>query len=124
MDTYRGTIIEESLTDTSILKGVKILSTSVEPVTPEHSTPHVKQWTMHTIEIPESEAAQFAEDLAKVLHDGFWYADFVNDTHHYIVFRKKIFFIERTNQKEYEWAQKYGISIGIPERQLDFMATL
>ena len=51
---YKGVVIEESLTDKSILSKVKIESTKVEPITPEHKTPWLTQWTLHTIEIPNS----------------------------------------------------------------------
>ena len=50
---YRGVIIEESLEDKDVLKEVRILSTKVEPVTEKHKTPRIKQWTLHTVEIPE-----------------------------------------------------------------------
>lgn len=52
---YQGVIIEESLEDKGILKDVRILSTEVELVTEEHETPRLKQWTLHTIEVPEGQ---------------------------------------------------------------------
>lgn len=36
---FSGVIIEESLTDKSVLGDVKIVKTNVEPVTEEHKTP-------------------------------------------------------------------------------------
>jgi len=39
---------------------------------------------------------------------------------HYIIFRNKIFFIHRDNKKEYDEATKFGISLGIPDYQVDF----
>lgn len=46
---YKGVIIAESLQDSSLLKEVKIIETKVEPITPEHKTPWLKQWTLHTV---------------------------------------------------------------------------
>ena len=40
---YQGVIIEESLEDKDILKGVRILSTKVELVTKKHETPWLKE---------------------------------------------------------------------------------
>ena len=40
-----GDIIEESLTDRSVLSEVTILETRVEPVTEYHRTPWLEQWT-------------------------------------------------------------------------------
>lgn len=118
---YKGVIIEESLESKDVLKRVQILSTKVEQVTEEHKTPWLKQWTLHTVEIPENQTRGIAEKISKVLdseHD--WYADFKNDTHHYIIFRNKVFFVDRRSKEQYDEAKKYGISLGIPEYQVDF----
>jgi len=119
---YKGVIIEESLENKDILKkDVKILETKVEEVTEEHKTPWIKQWTLHTVEIPENQAKNVAEKISRALdseHD--WYADYKNDTHHYIIFRNKIFFVDQQSKEQYDEAKKYGISLGIPEYQVDF----
>ena len=118
---FEGVIIEESLKDKDILKRVKILSTKVETVTEKHKTPWLKQWTMHTVEIPENEAETLAEEIRKALESEHnWYADYNNETTHYIIFREKVFRIDRTSKKEYQEATDYGISIGIPDYQVDF----
>ena len=118
---YKGVIIEESLENKDILKDVKILSTKVEKVTKEHETPWLSKWTLDTIEIPEDEAKEVAEKISKSLdraHNGSWYADFKNDTHHYIIFRDKVFYIDRESKEQYDEAERYGISLGIPKHQL------
>ncbi len=118
---FSGVIIEESLEDKSVLKKVRIVSTEIEKVTESHKTSWVKQWTMHTVEIPADKTRAIAEEISKSL-DGKhnWYADFKNDTQHYIIFRNKVFLIDRQNKKEYDEAKKYGMSLGIPEYQVDF----
>lgn len=119
---YVGVVIEESLEDKSVLKDVKILSTKVEPVTEYHKTPWIKQWTLHTVEVDEENARNVAEKISKAIdskHDA-WYADFKNDKFHYVIYHDKIFLIDRGNKKEYEEATRYGVSIGIPDYQVDF----
>ena len=119
--SFGGVIIEESLEDKSVLKGVRITKTKIEKATPEHKTPWVKKWTLHTVNIPENKAKTIAEKLSKSLdskHD--WYADFKSNTHHYIIFRNKIFYIDRNSNEQYNKAKAYGISLGIPEYQVDF----
>lgn len=121
MTNFNGVIIEESLENKDVLKKVKILSTKVEQVVKKHETPWLSQWTLHTVEIPDKEAKAIAEDISRSFdcnHGGSWYADFKNDTHHYIIFPGKVFFIDRKNKKQYAEAKSYGISLGIPERQL------
>ena len=49
-----------------------------------------------------------------------WYADYRSKTHHYIIFRDKVFYINRNSIEEYNKAKEYGISLGIPEYQVDF----
>lgn len=123
MNNYNGTIIEESLTNKDVLKKVKIISTKVEPITDEHKTPWLSQWTLHVVEIPENEAQSVAEEISKSLdysHNSSWYADYNNDTHHYIIFRDKIFYIDRKSKEQYDEAKRYGVSLGIPEYQVDF----
>ena len=121
MAKFQGTIIEESLSDKSVLDDIKITATRVSPVTEEEQTPWLKQWTLHTIEVPEQDAEKIAGKLSKALetqHE--WYIDFKNADWHYIIFRDKVFKVNRSNKEEYEGVTKHGVSLGIPDYQLDF----
>lgn len=119
---FKGVIIEESLQDTSVLKKISVLETKIEPITPEHKTPYLKQWTLHTVEIPEDKA----EEIAEIISQSFdkkhpdWYADYKNDKYHFIIYSGKTFKVDLTNPILYKNAKEYGISIGIPEYQVDF----
>lgn len=119
---FSGIIIAESLTDNTVLQDVKIISTKVEPVTESHKTPWVKQWTMHTLEIPEDKAAAVADAISTALDRNHnWYADFKSETEHYIIYTGKVFHVtDRADKKQYDEAAEYGISIGIPDYQVDF----
>ncbi len=123
MSNFIGVIIEESLEDKSVLKGLNILSTKIEPVTEKKRTPWVNQWTLHTIEIDYSSIRGVAERLSEVIdnkHKSSWYIDFKNESTHYIIFRNKVFEIDRTSRKQYEEANLYGLNLGIPEYQMEF----
>jgi len=118
---YKGVIIEESLEKKDVLKQVKILGTKIEKVTEKHKTPWLKQWTLHTVEVPEGQADAVAKELSESLDSKHnWYADYKNNTHHYIIFRDKVFYIDRQSKEQYDEAKQYGISLGIPEYQVDF----
>lgn len=118
---YTGTIIEESLENADLLQDLHILETVVEPVTEEHKTPWIKQWTLCTVEIPEKDANVVAEKISTALDQEHpWYADFKNNEFHYIVFRDKVFKVDRRKKEQYDEVMKYGLSLGIPEYQLDF----
>ena len=121
MSSYQGVIIEESLENKEVLKKVKIISTKVEKVTNEHKTPWISRWTLYTVEIPETETSAIADEISKSLDSGHpWYADFKNETYHYIIFRNRVFYIDRKSKEQYDEAKRYGISLGIPEYQVDF----
>ncbi len=122
--SYIGVIIEESLTNKDILKNLKILNTRIEKVTPKHETPWLEQWTLHTVEIPEDEMSKVAEEIGKALDTshGHWYADFKNAKKHFIIFKDKIFQVDRYNQEQYDEIKRYGMSLGIPEYQVTFKA--
>ncbi|MBM3304183.1 MAG: hypothetical protein FJY76_03725 [Candidatus Aenigmarchaeota archaeon] len=114
-------IIDESLENKDILKKVKILKTKTEEVTGKHKTPWIRHWTLHTIEIPEHRAGDIAKELSSKLDSKHaWYADFKNDSTHFIIFRSKIFKVNRAEKEQYLDAVKYGVSLGIPDYQLDF----
>ena len=118
---YKGVIIEESLAKTDVLRDVVIVDTKIEPITEEHKTPWIKQWTLHTVEIPEEEADEIVDRLSVDLEkEHNWYADFKNDKHHYIIYRGKVFKVDLRNPVLYKDAKEYGISLGIPEYQVDF----
>ncbi len=118
---YTGVIIEESLENKDVLRKVKIVKTKIEQVTEKHKTSWIKRWTLHTVKIPENQAAIIAVELSRALDSQHrWYADFKNGTHHFIIFRNKIFHIDRKSKEQYDSAKQYGIALGIPEYQVDF----
>lgn len=123
---YQGTIIEESLKDKSVLSDIKILSTRVSSVTEKDKTPWLTQWTLHTVEIDESKAEEVASKISTLIdiEHGSWYADYKNDDYHYIIFPDKIFKIDRTKKEQYDEATKHGLSLGIPNYQLDYSADI
>lgn len=122
--TYTGVIIEESLENKNVLGMIKVVSTRVRPVTDKHKTPWVTQWTLHTVEVPEEQADIVAEELSRDLDaQHAWYADFQNEKYHYIVYRGKIFKVDLSSPALYKDAKEYGMSLGIPEYQVNFVPT-
>lgn len=120
---FKGVIIEESLTDKSVLSKLSIESTKVEKVTMKHKTPWLKQWTLHTVSIHSDKAVETAQLLSISLdysRGSAWYADFKNEKLHYIIFKDKVFKVDRSKKEQYQAATDYGISLGIPGYQVDF----
>ncbi|QQG50603.1 MAG: hypothetical protein HZB75_03665 [Candidatus Saccharibacteria bacterium] len=117
---YQGVIIEESLRDSNALSGLNITSTKVEKVTPAHNTPWLQQWTLHRFDADEQEAEDLAQRLSRALQVGYWYADFKNSSVHYIIFPNEVFRIDRSQPEQYEAAVEHGLTLDIPDYQLDF----
>ena len=121
MANFTGVIIEESLEKKDVLQKVKILKTKVEQVTVKHKTPWIKQWTLHTVELQKNQADEIAKELSISLDSKHsWNADFKNKTFHYIIFRNKVFKVDRSKPEQYHNVTKYGLTSGIPDYQLDF----
>ena len=118
---FTGVIIEESLENKDVLQKVRIIKTKVEKVTDENQTPWISQWILHTVEISEGIVEFIAQELSESLdseHD--WYSDFKNRKLHYIIFRNKVFKVDRSKPEQYDKVKEYGVRLGIPEYQLDF----
>lgn len=119
MSNYKGDIIEESLKDKEVFKDLNITSTRVEKVTDEHQTPWLSQWTLDTVEVNENEADDLAERLSKALDpEHGWYIDYRNEKYHYVIFRDKVFKLNRNKKSDYDEMIKYGLSVGTPDYQL------
>jgi len=118
---YKGVIIEESLERKDVLNLVNIVKTKVEQVVDEHKTPWLKQWTMHNVEINEDVIQEIVKEISGSLEAAHpWYADFKNENTHFVIFRNKVFKINRTKAEQYAEAKEYGVSLGIPPYQVDF----
>ena len=102
---YKGTIVEESLKDKSLIKKLKVLNSSVEGA-----------WHLYTIEVSEKEI----EEISHSLNAQKWYAHFWKDQKVIVAFKDKIMRFEHSKKETWKPVVDYGLSIGIPKEQLDF----
>lgn len=127
MKNLTGIIIEESLENKAVLQKVIIHKTTVVPVTAKHKTPWIHTWTLHSVEIKANHADEIAKEISTSLdakHASSWYADFKNDRVHYLIFRDKVFKIDRSKKENYAKAIQYGLSLGIPDSQIDSLSSM
>jgi hypothetical protein len=101
---YKGIIIEESLEDKNLTKKMQILDTKVAGT-----------WTIRTILISKSDI----DGLMPYIKQG-WYAHFWHGGEMIVIFKDKIFKFKHNEPASWREAIGYGISIGIPRKQLDF----
>ena len=110
---YKGAIVGESLEDKSILKDFKVLDISVtEDLNPED------RWHIYKVEVNQDQL----EKLSKIIKPQKWYAHFWDENKNIIaVFRDKIFTFNYDDKESWGQIVQYGISVGIPKEQLDFL---
>lgn len=106
----KGTIIENSLQDKSILDALKI-----------EKTWHAGDWILHDVLVDESQIEKIRESLL----DAPWYIHFWEPGQDkvIVIFKNKTFEILHSDKSTWIDAIQYGKSIGIPEEQLDFIVT-
>lgn len=104
----KGTIVENSLRDASILKSLKIEKTWQDG-----------SWTLHNVLLDEDMAVK----IGSYLTDGPWYIHFwqTGDDNVLVVFKDKNFWIKYSDKSTWAEAVAHGKSVGIPEEQLDFL---
>jgi hypothetical protein len=103
-----GTIVENSLEDKSILDIVH-----------KEKTWTSSRWTLHNISTSE----EVVRSIGKYLASGPWYIHFWKPENDEIlvIFKHKTFTISHSDTSTWEDAIQYGMSIGIPKEQLDFV---
>lgn len=104
----KGTIVENSLRDKSILDTVLINRTWTSG-----------SWTLHDVEIEEDAAFE----IGTYLNDGPWYIHFWQPGQDdvLVVFKDRHFWTKHSDKATWSDAIEYGKALGIPEQQLDFV---
>jgi hypothetical protein len=112
---YTGTIIEESLEDNRVLNEVGIVDSRIS----RDENPQ-DRWHLYTVTVSKEEI----EKLSRSIKKGTWYMHFWNKKRDIVaVFKGKTFEFNYDNKESWKDAVAYGISIGVPEKQLDFSIT-
>lgn len=116
---FNGKIIKESLKDESALdkltiNGVKEVSID-NPAEDQPST-----WTLMDFEVEDTDAETIAQLFSVSLKTGTWYVDFSSAETTYVVFPEKVFKYQKGDEYTENEIKKYGRSIGIPEKQLQW----
>jgi|SRR3989344_4636996 len=106
----KGTIVENSLADKSILQKIKV-----------EKTYQSGSWTLYDVLVNENTIPE----LAKALGIGPWYIHLweLGQDDVLVVFKEKIFKMKYSDKTTWQDAVSYGLSLGIPKEQLDFLIT-
>jgi hypothetical protein len=107
---YVGIIVEESLDDNRVINNYEVSKMCI--------TGHEKRqdrWHMYEVILTKDEIMK----LSKHIVDG-WYMHFWWERNVIAVFKDKQFEFKYDDKETWTEVLKYGISLGIPEAQLDF----
>jgi hypothetical protein len=102
----KGTIVENSLADKSVLDSLHIMRTWSD-----------EDWILHDVVVGE----EHIKLIQKALCDGPWYVHFWEGDDITVVYKNRVFTIKKLDTSTWKEAIEYGASLGIPEEQLDFL---
>lgn len=102
----KGTIVENSLADKSVLAKLTITNTRND-----------EDWILHDVIVDDSHIAL----IQNALRSGPWYVHFWNNDDIVVVYKDTIFTIKKSDTTTWKEAIDHGITLGIPEEQLDFL---
>lgn len=109
MQEWHGILVDVSQKDKLIFKKLKILG---------QKKSSNDDWTLYRIGVPPKNIDEMIGQIQDNMLDGFYF-HFYEDDELIVVFKKRIFRI-KTDKSTWTGAIEYGMSLGIPERQLDF----
>jgi len=114
---FKGLLLKESLRDLDVLNLVKITKIEKWDV-PDAVNYQPKIWTAISFEGEKDNVEEIVEKMSKAIKEK-WYLNISTENMEYVVFFNKIFKYPKGNDKTKKQTIEYGISIGIPKRQLD-----
>ena len=110
--TYKGTIVEESLEDNRVLNNFEIIGFKIT----DEDDPK-DRWHLFNVKVSESDIKK----LSKYIKSGKWYMHFWENNHIIAVFKERIFDFNHDDKSSWKEVVAYGLSLGIPIEQLDFV---
>ncbi|MGK5737468.1 hypothetical protein [Micromonospora sp. URMC 103] len=119
----RGTLIAESLRPSTDLRvvGFSIVRLRRQDVSDSAADDQPKVWALLDFEAADEAADEIGHALAEaVAPDGGWYADFTVGDDRVVVFAHRVFRYRHGDRAGRAEANKYGRTVGVPERQLDW----
>lgn len=110
MKNYKGTIIEESLSDNRALNDFEIIRVHISG----QENP-AERWHLYTVNVNEDDILKLSNYIKEE-----WYMHFWKDRTVVAVFKGKSFIFNYDDKSTWKSVIEYGLSVGIPKYQLDF----
>lgn len=109
---FKGTIVEESLTDNRFINELRVTGVKISAAEDQ-----ADRWHLYSVEL----TGEQIDKLSHMLKPQKWYAHFWDDHTIVVVYPGKQFTISRHDKTTWHNAIVFGKSLGIPQEQLDFL---
>ena len=110
MEEYKGIIVEESLEDNRILNDFKIIDFRIS----KEENP-ADRWHLYTVQVSKEKIVRLSKNIKPR-----WYMHFWKNRNVIAIFKDKKFEFNFDDKSTWKPVVGYGLSLGIPEEQLDF----
>ena len=116
MGTWNGILIAESLRDPTLINGMAVSRAHItQPVQDSYHSDSPIRWHLYWVSLTEGEIGQ----LQSQLEHG-WYAHFWNQDQILVLYKDKLFKMNKRSKSTWKPAIEHGLGMGIPKEQLDF----
>ena len=116
---FKGLLLKESLRDEGILDIVQVTKVEAWDVGERVENWQPDRWTAVSFEGDDAQADEVGEKMSRAIKPK-WYANFSTESHAYVVFADRVFKYVKGDSEARVRAQQYAISVGIPQRQVDW----
>ena len=103
-------IVEESLEDNRILNGLRVIDFEISD-----DDNSADRWRVYTVLASDEDIEKLSSSIKPR-----WYMHFWNERNVVVIFRDKKFEFNYDDKSTWKDVTEYGLSMGIPEEQLDF----
>ncbi len=115
---FTGLLLKESLADEGVLAMLHVTKTEVWDASNAAGW-QPRQWTAISFEGDDEQSDAVADALSRALKPS-WYANLSTETHIVVIFVGQVFKYVRGDELARAEAQRYAISVGVPESQVDW----
>lgn len=113
---WQGVLIEESVEDPAVLKNFHLIGSADSTLEGEEER---GVFHFHRVQVDDMHLDEVLKLIAKYIKSG-WYFHLVGGDSMKIVFKDKIFEVERGNKIMFEVVRQYGENQGIKDEQMEF----
>jgi len=115
MSGWKGIIVSESLSEPSIISEFEVFKATISKKELDLGEGNKGRWHLYHVYATDSQL----DALQTMIKRG-WYAHFWRGKDLVVIFKGRRFEMRADDKSSWKDAIEYGLSVGIPEKELDF----